>query len=106
MITKTELDKLVEKYETIDFIKDDPIQFCHRFSKKEEIELALKASKVLGCEFSGVDLMHSKKGLVICEVNSNAQLKNIYNLSKINSYTFNQVGSKTTLSISSSLTSL
>ena len=40
LITKTELDKLVEKYETIDFIKDDPIQFCHRYFKKEEIELA------------------------------------------------------------------
>ena len=40
MITKTELDKLVEKYETKDFIKNDPIQFCHRYSKKEEIELA------------------------------------------------------------------
>ena len=40
MITKTELDKLVEKYETVDFIKNDPVQFCHRFSKKEEIELA------------------------------------------------------------------
>ena len=40
LITKTELDKLVEKYETVDFIKNDPIQFCHRFSKKEEIELA------------------------------------------------------------------
>lgn len=40
MITKTELDKLVEKYETVDFIKNDPIQFCHRYSKKEEIELA------------------------------------------------------------------
>ena len=40
MITKTELDKLVEKYETIDFIKDDPIQFCYRYFKKEEIELA------------------------------------------------------------------
>ena len=40
MITKIELDKLVEKYETTDFIKDDPIQFCHRFVKKEEIELA------------------------------------------------------------------
>ena len=39
MITKTELDKLVEKYETIDFIKDDPIQFCHRSKCKEEIEL-------------------------------------------------------------------
>ncbi len=39
MITKIELDKLVEKYETIDFIKDDPIQFCHRGKCKEEIEL-------------------------------------------------------------------
>ena len=40
MITKFELDKLVEKYETVDFIKDDPIQFCHRGKCKEEIELA------------------------------------------------------------------
>lgn len=39
MITKTELDKLVEKYETVDFIKDDPIQFPHRGKCKEEIEL-------------------------------------------------------------------
>ena len=39
MITKTQLDKLVEKYETIDFIKDDPIQFCHRGKCKKEIEL-------------------------------------------------------------------
>lgn len=40
MITKTELDKLVKKYETIDFIKADPIQFPHRYKVKEEIELA------------------------------------------------------------------
>ena len=39
MITKTELDLLVEKYETVDFIKDDPIQFPHRGKCKEEIEL-------------------------------------------------------------------
>ena len=41
MITKTELDKLVEKYETADFIKNDPIQFPHRGRGKckEEIEL-------------------------------------------------------------------
>lgn len=39
MITKTELNKLVEKYETIDFIKDDPIQFPHKGKCKEEIEL-------------------------------------------------------------------
>ena len=40
MITKTDLDQLVEKYEKVEFIKNDPIQFCHSFIKKEEIELA------------------------------------------------------------------
>ena len=40
MITKNELDNLVVKYETVDFIKDDPIQFPHRFKNKEDIELA------------------------------------------------------------------
>ena len=39
MITKTELDKLVEKYETPEFIKDDPIQFIHRGKCKEDSEL-------------------------------------------------------------------
>ena len=39
MITKQELDNLVLKYETKDFIKDDPIQFPHRGKTKEEIEL-------------------------------------------------------------------
>ena len=42
MITKIELDKLVEKYETIDFIKDDPVQFPHLGKSKEEIELLKK----------------------------------------------------------------
>ena len=40
MITKNELDKLVEKYENPDFIKDDPIQFIHRYKDKKDIELA------------------------------------------------------------------
>ena len=39
MITKPELDNLVLKYETKEFIKDDPIQFPHRGKTKEEIEL-------------------------------------------------------------------
>ena len=39
MITKEELDKLVIKYETKEFIKDDPIQFPHRGKNKEEMEL-------------------------------------------------------------------
>ena len=40
MITKLELDKLVEQFETKDFIKDDPIQFIHKFKSKKDIELA------------------------------------------------------------------
>jgi uncharacterized protein (TIGR02757 family) len=39
MITREELDKLVKKYETKEFIKDDPIQFPHRGKTKAEIEL-------------------------------------------------------------------
>lgn len=39
MITKEELDLLVKKYETKDFIKNDPIQFPHKGKTKEEIEL-------------------------------------------------------------------
>ena len=39
MITKQELDLLVEKYETTEFIKDDPIQFPHKGNNKADIEL-------------------------------------------------------------------
>ena len=40
MITKEELDTLVEQYETSDFIKDDPIQFPHKFTNEEDITIA------------------------------------------------------------------
>lgn len=40
MITKEELDALVEKYETKDFIKDDPVQFPHRFTNEEDTTIA------------------------------------------------------------------
>ena len=39
MITKLELDKLVVKYETSDFIKNDPVQFPHMGKSRNEIEL-------------------------------------------------------------------
>lgn len=48
MITKIEIDKLAETYETVDFIKDDPIQFPHRFNKtKEDCEIAGFAASLL-----------------------------------------------------------
>ena len=40
MISKNELDKLVEMYESDDFIKDDPVQFIHKFKRKDDIEIA------------------------------------------------------------------
>lgn len=39
MITKTELDFLVAKYETKEFITSDPIQFIHRGGSKQDIEI-------------------------------------------------------------------
>lgn len=44
---KKYLDELVIKYETPDFIKNDPIQFPHRFKTKQDIEIsALIASSL------------------------------------------------------------
>ena len=40
MITKTDLDILADKYETKEFIKDDPVQFIHRFDSKKDVEIA------------------------------------------------------------------
>lgn len=39
-VTKRHLDALVRKYETVDFIQDDPIQFPHRFDLKQNIEIS------------------------------------------------------------------
>ncbi|PID27283.1 MAG: TIGR02757 family protein [Candidatus Cloacimonadota bacterium] len=38
--TKLLFDQLVEKYETIDFIKDDPISFPHRYRDRDNIVTA------------------------------------------------------------------
>lgn len=40
MITKSELEKLTKKYETESFIKEDPIQFPHRFKTPQDVEIA------------------------------------------------------------------
>lgn len=39
-ITQIKLEELAEKYETVDFIKDDPIQFPHRFKDNPDVEIA------------------------------------------------------------------
>ena len=48
MITKLEIDELVNQYETVDFIKDDPIQFPHRYSQnKKDCEISGFISSLL-----------------------------------------------------------
>lgn len=37
---KTLLDKYIQEYETTEFIKNDPVQFVHRFSSKNDKEIA------------------------------------------------------------------
>lgn len=37
---KSLLDDYLLKYETVDFIKDDPVQFIHRFVDKSDIEIS------------------------------------------------------------------
>lgn len=45
---------------------------------EKEIEIALQSSKSLNCDFCGVDILQTNDGPVVCEVNSNAHLLNIY----------------------------
>lgn len=40
MISTQELDRLVLNYQTEEFIKNDPIQFPHRYTNKRDIEIA------------------------------------------------------------------
>jgi ribosomal protein S6--L-glutamate ligase/gamma-F420-2:alpha-L-glutamate ligase len=47
-------------------------------------ELAIKASRAVGADFSGVDLLFGDNGEpIICEVNSNAHIKNVFDCTGI-----------------------
>lgn len=50
----------------------------------DECEMALKACKALGLDFAGVDILQSDDGPLLCEVNSNAHFKSIYDCTGIN----------------------
>lgn len=52
---------------------------------EEEKRLAIQACEAIGLDFAGVDLLFGADGhSIICEVNSNAHFKNIYDCTKIN----------------------
>lgn len=50
---------------------------------EDEKELALKASEAVGADFCGVDILYMDGGPVVCEVNSNAHMKNLRNCTGI-----------------------
>jgi len=56
------------------------------YEPSEEIcSLALRTCKVLGLDFAGVDLLFGPENqMMVCEVNSNAHFKNIYDCTGIN----------------------
>lgn len=49
-----------------------------------EAELAITAAHILGVDFAGVDLLFGEDGPLLCEVNSNSHLLNIYHCTGIN----------------------
>lgn len=50
----------------------------------DELELALRVMEKLGLDFAGVDILLSDKGPLLCEVNSNAHFKNIFDCTGVN----------------------
>jgi RimK family alpha-L-glutamate ligase len=52
---------------------------------QEQCELALQCCKVIGLDFAGVDLLFGDKDeTLVCEVNSNAHFKNIFDCTGVN----------------------
>ena len=58
-----------------------PVQYT---PTREECDLAVAACKALGLDFGGVDILPSKDGPLICEVNSNAHFGGLMQLTGIN----------------------
>lgn len=50
----------------------------------EEEKMAIQACQVLGLDFAGVDLLFSKEGPVLCEVNSNAHFEALRATTNVN----------------------
>ena len=51
---------------------------------KDFVDLALKATKALGLDFAGVDVMFGEDGPILCEVNSNPQFASTLKATGVN----------------------
>jgi RimK family alpha-L-glutamate ligase len=52
---------------------------------KEQCELALRCCEIIGLDFAGIDLLFGEKDEpILCEINSNAHFKNIYDCTGVN----------------------
>ncbi|GGN55398.1 MULTISPECIES: ATP-grasp domain-containing protein [Oceanobacillus] len=52
---------------------------------QEEEELAVKAAKAIDADFAGVDLLNGDRNQpIVCEINSNAHIRNLYECTGIN----------------------
>ena len=51
---------------------------------EEEAQLAIEAASAVQADFAGVDIINSPDGPEICEVNSNAHIKNLFDATGIN----------------------
>lgn len=50
----------------------------------EETAIAAETCRILGLDFGGVDILFGENGPLVCEVNSNAHFKNIYDCTRVN----------------------
>ena len=52
-------------------------------ASKEEEKLAIDAAKAVGADFAGIDILFGKDGPLVCEINSNAHFKKLYDCTKV-----------------------
>lgn len=51
---------------------------------REAIDLAIAATKAVGVDFAGVDLLFGKDGPILCEINASPHFKTTYQATGIN----------------------
>lgn len=49
-----------------------------------EEKIAIEGANAIGADFAGVDLLFGRHGPIICEINSNAHIRNLYDCTGIN----------------------